>query len=630
MTNSPFIIGTAGHIDHGKTSLVKAITGVDTDRLKEEKERGISIDLGFAYFDLPDGRRCGIVDVPGHERFIKNMLAGAGGFDMVLFVVAADDGIMPQTKEHLEIMHLLNVRKGMFVLTKVDLVDRDRVKSVKRDLKLLAEKTSNNFRIVSFSFVTGEGLEHVKKEIYSVAKEIVPRPSGGFFRLPIDRSFSIKGFGAVVTGTAASGRIKKGSSALILPQGFKVKIRGLQSHNENLDEIRVGQRAAVNISGISHNEIKRGDSLVSEDLTKGTAFADVRFEFLNSMEKAIKNFSRLKLHHLARDVDAMIIFEGTDKADAGETVFGKVRLKSPLVMMRGDRFILRDTGKNRTIGGGVVLLPFGMKREKNAHNLNEYQILERDDLSKLVLYLLNRKDFCMDRHAIRLQMNITDEDLSSLILKSGGIKEIDNYLVFAEKLAELKEKIIRMLKEFHTDKPEEIEIDEAGLYAKSAGKVPFAIFKKILDEMVSEGIVERGKGYVLLKGFRKSSEVKNQIEEEIIRVFRSKGFSPPRADELKEIFRGKYSADSLQKSFHLLVKKGVIIRIAENEYLLKDTIEDARNLLVIFFEKNDKVKAAEFRDILACGRKIAIEILEYFDKERFTLRTGDYRVLRKK
>ncbi|MEK7828910.1 MAG: selenocysteine-specific translation elongation factor, partial [Deltaproteobacteria bacterium] len=292
----PLIIGTAGHIDHGKTSLIKALTGIDTDRLKEEKARGISIDLGFAYLDLPNGAKAGIVDVPGHERFIRNMLAGATGIDLVLFVVAADDGIMPQTREHLDIMHLLGVKGGIFVITKIDLADAGQINKVSEDIKTLIKDTSlKDSSIIQVSSVTGLGIDNLKSLIVSEAKKILPKPEGGFFRLPIDRTFSIKGFGAVVTGTVLSGNINKNADAFIISKRAtvpkKVKIRGMQSHFKEVSAITAGQRAAINLSNISHTDIERGNMLVSSDMDMITDMADISFEFLSSIKKPIKNYS---------------------------------------------------------------------------------------------------------------------------------------------------------------------------------------------------------------------------------------------------------------------------------------------------------------------------------------------------
>ncbi|MBI5892336.1 MAG: selenocysteine-specific translation elongation factor [Deltaproteobacteria bacterium] len=637
-----FIIGTAGHIDHGKTSLIKALTGIDTDRLKEEKERGISIDLGFAYFDLPDGTRCGIVDVPGHERFIKNMLAGAGGFDLVLFVVAADDGIMPQTREHLEIMHLLRVQKGIFVITKIDLADKDRVDEVKKGIKALIENTClRNSPVVQFSAATSYGLDEIRKKIADIAKDITPKSEGGFFRLPIDRSFAVKGFGAVVTGTAASGRIKKGDDVLILPSGKKAKIRGLQSHKKDVEELGAGQRGAVNLTGVSYSDIKRGDFLVSTDLTKGTMEADVEFEFLSSIEKPVKNHSVLKLHHLTGEALAKVRFLGKDaaapppilppqvgeekgggnKIKTGDKVFGRIKLKTPLVMLRNDRFVLRDFSINKTIGGGRVLLPFGLAKP----DLEKYQILKQDNLLNIMTLLLSGKDFGLDRQIIRMQMNLTDDALSWLIVKS-GVMQFGYFLVLESRIKDLKQSLINSLDTFHKTKPDEIGIEE-NILSKGLGyKILPAIFKQILDEMILDNSIERDKGFIFLKAHKtRFNETKNPLEQEILNVFKSNGFNPSRLDEVKQ----KYKGWDFQKTFDILIKKGMIARVAQDVYLSKDTLDMAREKLVGFIDKNNKIKAAEFRDILSCGRKLAIEILEYFDKERFTLRSGDYRVLRK-
>lgn len=622
MYKTPFIIGTAGHIDHGKTSLIKALTGIDTDRLKEEKERGISIDLGFAYFDLPDGTRCGIVDVPGHERFIKNMLAGAGGIDLVLFVVAADDGIMPQTREHLEIMHLLRVQKGIFVITKIDLADEKRVDEVKKGIKALIENTClRNSPIVQFSAATSYGLDEIKEKISDIARHITPKNEGGFFRLPIDRSFAIKGFGAVVTGTVASGRTKKGDDVLSLPSGKKAKIRGLQSHKKDIEELVAGQRGAVNLTGVSYSDIKRGDFLVSTDLTKGTMDADVEFEFLSSIERTVKNHSVLKLHHLTAETNTRVMFAGRDCAEKGDNIFGRIKLKTPLVMLRNDRFVLRDFSINKTIGGGRVLLPFGLAKP----DLEKYQILKQDNLLNIMTLLLSGKDFGLDRQIIRMQMNLTDDALLSLIVNS-GVMQFGGYLVLESRIKDLKQRLINSLDTFHKTKPDEIGIEETILSKGLGYKILPAIFKQILDEMILEGIIERDKGFIFLKAHKtRFNETRNPLEQEILNVFKANGFNPPKLDELRQ----KCNRGDFQKTFDILIKKGMIARIAQDVYLSKDTLDMAKEKLVQFIEKNNKIKAAEFRDMLNCGRKIAIEILEYFDKERFTLRSGDYRVLRK-
>lgn len=654
LTKHPFIIGTAGHIDHGKTSLIKALTGIDTDTLKEEKERGISIDLGFAYFDLPDGTRCGIVDVPGHERFIKNMLAGATGIDLVLFVVAADDGIMPQTKEHLEIMHLLRVQKGLFVITKIDLVAEKWINEIKKDLTALIEKTClHKSPIVQFSAVTLSGLNEIKEKIIDIAKGISPKNEGGFFRLPIDRSFAIKGFGTVVTGTAASGRLKKGDEALLLPQNKKVKIRGLQSHKEEVEEISVSQRAAVNLSGVPHNEIKRGDFLVSTALTKGTIAADVEFEFLNSMEKSVKNYSTLKLHHLTGEVIARVRFAETDKAGAGDKIFGRIKLKTPLVMLRNDRFVLRDFSVNKTIGGGRVLLPFslhynsvfsppidapqqrhsgtglGGRLQPPAQSIqgqaSAFKILEQDNPLDIMTLLLSGKDFSMDRHFIRMQLNLTNAGLSELILRF-GIREFNSELAISERVDAVKKKVVDFLDEFHKTKSDEIGIEETCILKALGIRILPSTFKQILDELIKDSMLEKAQGSISLKGYKQGFEQsKNPFEQEIVNIFKTNELNPPKLDELRQ----RYNKTDLQKTFDVLLKKGILLKIAHDVYLLKETLEQARKKLAGFIEKNNKIKAGEFRDILNCSRKMAIEILEYFDKERFTLRSGDYRILRR-
>ncbi|MBI3398984.1 MAG: selenocysteine-specific translation elongation factor [Deltaproteobacteria bacterium] len=625
MSKFPFIIGTAGHIDHGKTSLIKALTGMDTDRLKEEKERGISIDLGFAYLDLPDGAKAGIVDVPGHERFIKNMLAGATGFDMVLFVVAADDGIMPQTREHLDILRLLRMNKGVFVLTKTDLVDERCIHDVSLAVrKLIANTCLKDSPIIPVSSATRSGIDDLKNLIAREAQHVLPRQEGGFFRLPIDRCFAVKGFGAVVTGTVASGRIRKDDHAAVLPQGIKVRARGMQSHKRDVEEISSGQRAAVNLAGISHHDMQRGDLLAAADFTQCTALADVELEFLDSPDRTVKNHAVLKLHHLTKEANAKVVFAGRDAACAGEKIFGKIRLSSPFAMLRGDRFILRDFAVNKTVGGGRVLLPFNALDKKD---IDGYRILAGDNLAAVMMRLLSGRDFGMNRRFLRMQLNRKEDALASLVADSGTVKQFGDYLVLAERVDEVGKNLIQILTALHETKPEEAGLAEDALLKEIGKKIPLPVFREILEEMIAEGIIERDKGNIWLKGRKKKFEQSNnQIEDEMVHVFQTKGFNPPKMDELKGLLRSTNS----KKTFDILVKKGKLVKIAEDAYLAKDTLEQAKAMLAEFIAKNNKIKAAEFRDLLGCGRKFAIELLEYFDKERLTLRSGDYRVLRKK
>jgi len=667
MAKSHFIIGTAGHIDHGKTSLIKALTGMETDRLKEEKERGISIDLGFAYIDLPDGTKAGIVDVPGHERFIKNMLAGATGIDMVLFVVAADDGVMPQTREHLDIMHLLGISNGLFVITKSDMVDERQVNKVTADVEELIHGTClQDSPIVAVSSATGFGIDNLKKLISKEAQKLLSKPEGGFFRLPIDRSFSIKGFGTVVTGTVASGMAQKNDEVVIISKDMamprKVKIRGIQSHFKAEDSIAAGQRAAINLSGISHTDIERGDMLASPDMDMITDIADVSFEFLplgtdlKSVPKPIKNYLMLKLHHMTDETLAKVLFVGVKEAMPGVKVFGQIRLKEPMAMMRGDRFILRDPAVNATVGGGKILLPCGKKRSRL--EMAQYQILDSQDLRKILVLLLSDSE--TNSHAARLMLNLSEKKFKELLGNNNkeiitlplspfsgdrfeicphrGIKG-EGKLMLRENLKKIEQRIIDVINKYHSDMPGDSGIDENSLRAQLRF-IKRGILPAILDNLIITGRIAKTGNVVYMPSHKPEARgLEKEIEDAILSLFSNNGFNPVKKEELlndaqwkaldKKLAPAIFKRGDVEKVFQLLLKRGMIVKITEDSYISKDTLDKTKDKLINWVTDKGKVKAAEFRDILGCGRKFAIELLEYFDKERVTLRSGDYRVLRK-
>ncbi|MBI3753081.1 MAG: selenocysteine-specific translation elongation factor [Deltaproteobacteria bacterium] len=647
----PFIIGTAGHIDHGKTSLIKALTGMDTDRLKEEKERGISIDLGFAYLDLPDGAKAGIVDVPGHERFIKNMLAGATGIDLVLFVIAADDGIMPQTREHLDIMRLLGISNGIFVITKMDLADESRISKVTAAVKELIKDTClKDSPIIPVSAATGFGIDNLKKLISTEAQKVLSKPEGGFFRLPIDRSFSIKGFGTVVTGAVASGRIRKNDEVVLISKRQniqkKVKIRGIQSHFNALDTVGVGQRAAINLSGISPADIERGDLLASPDLDAVSSRVDVCLEFLpagtdfKSVPRPVKNHSVLKLHHMTGETLVQVLFADVQEAGPGIKVFGQMRLKEPMAMLRGDRFILRNPSINATIGGGRVLLPYAKKRK--SADVEQYRILNSQDMKMVVISLLSNKDIVgIDMHEMRLMLNLSDKGLKDLITSEmETIVLIGEQLLLRERVKEIEERIIEFIKKYHIERPGDVGVDEDyiikevishGMGGTDLEKIELRIKSvpgTILDSLVNSGrIAKTGNVFCLPSHKPEAKGKEKEIENGILSMFSTQGFNPIKMDEI--LCRPSHREEDIKKVFQLLIKRGIVVKVTEDSCISKKKLDEAKDKLTGWIADKGKIKAAEFRDILGCGRKFAIELLEHFDKEKVTLRSGDYRILRK-
>jgi selenocysteine-specific elongation factor len=629
------IIGTAGHIDHGKTALVKALTGIDTDRLVEEKKRGVSIDLGFAYLDFDLGAqgtvRAAIVDVPGHERFIKNMLAGISGIDMVLFCIAADDGIMPQTIEHLDIVRLLGVKRGVFAVTKKDLVSAQRSEEVKKEVKgLLTNTALKDSPVVTVSTVTEEGIKELKSLLGTICKDAGRGVDKKYFRLPIDRSFTVKGFGTVLTGTVASGTVAIGDEAFLFPGGEKLRIRGLESHHTKVDRVSAGERAAVNVTGFSHNTIERGFILTSPDLSKyvrtlrGSLRLDCVLEFTGSGGapgfRPIKRGATLKLHHLTNASLVTIRFVNKKEAAPGEPLYGRIYMKRPLLVLRGDRFILRDPSTQRTVGGGTALLPYFSRRLMPAIADTPYESLEKGELKDILPPLFRKSEVAVDRDILCLMLNLRKEDLPGLLDK-GAFSAMGDEVVSLQRVKVLKQGVMDILSSYHREHPGDLGIREERL----AGEVGTRSVKMIIEELAGEGLISRG-GTVISKASHRptSGGVDARIEDEIKKTVAG-GFNATTMVELKRL---PFNRTDLERVLTYLNKRGILIKLKEGTYISGEALEAARGKLKEYLKDNGRIKAAQFRDLIGCGRKLAIEILEYFDKERLTLRQGDFRTLR--
>ncbi len=390
----PYIIGTAGHIDHGKTSLIKALTGTDTDRLKEEKERGISIDLGFAHLDLPDGTSAGIVDVPGHERFIKNMLAGAHGIDLVLFTVAADDGVMPQTEEHLDIVHLLGIKLALFVITKADLVSAARIADIEEEIDILTLGTTlENSPKIAVSSVTGQGIPELKERIAEILKSHAKTAPNGYFRLPVDRAFVLQGHGVVVTGTALSGEVKVGEQVRCLPGDHLFRVRSLQVHGKSVDAAVWGQRVAINLTGPERASIERGQVICHEKLALTSDRFDAFLEVRPAAAKGIKNHQRVRIHlGTAERLGKIVVLGNAEKIEPKQSAYCQVMLNEPLLVLRGDHFIVRDETARRTLAGGRVINPWAKRHKRGDRELsNRLEALHRGDIATLTASLYRRQ-----------------------------------------------------------------------------------------------------------------------------------------------------------------------------------------------------------------------------------------------
>ncbi len=640
MTNKRVILGTAGHIDHGKTTLVKALTGIDTDRLKEEKKRGITIELGFAHLELPSGVRLGIVDVPGHERFIKNMVAGASGVDLVALVVAADEGVMPQTREHLEICQLLGVKSGVVVLTKKDLVEEDWLELVKEDV---AEALKGTFLegapMVAVSAVTGEGLPELIQVLDELVAQVPDRPAEGPFRLPVDRVFIIKGFGTVVTGTALSGRLHLGDEVVLYPKGLSSRVRRIQVHGEDRDQAEAGLRTALNLQGVEKDEVERGHVVAHSGVLQPSYILDLDLHYLSSAPKPLLHNTRVRFHIGTSELLGRIVLIGQDKVEPGQRALAQIRLESPVVCWRGDHFVIRSYSPMVTIGGGVVLDPLARRRKRSQrHQLEELKLLRDGSLEDIVLYHLDRAGvlgLSQDKLALRISLfGPPLEELLSKLSRQGQLKRVvveGRPLYLSQKIyQQLKEEVCKRLAKFHEKFPLRPGLAKEDLRQRLPSGLDSRVFEKMLEELEAKGKIVREKELVRLASHKivlaeDLERLKTQIEE----AFRQEGFQPRDKDEILAQFRENPSLTV--EIYQLLLKEGHLVRIKENLVYHADIIEEIKRRVKAFFKDHQEMAVGDFRKLLdGASRKYLIPLLEYLDRERFTMRLGDKRVLRAK
>ena len=631
----PYIIGTAGHIDHGKTSLIKALTGQDTDRLKEEKERGISIDLGFAHFDLPDGTQAGVVDVPGHERFIKNMLAGAHGIDLVLFTVAADDGVMPQTEEHLDIVHLLGVKMAIFAITKADLVSPERIQEVEEEIKILTLGTLlEDSPIIPVSSVTGQGLAELKDLISQTLKSTEKSVPSGYFRLPVDRAFVLQGHGVVVTGTALSGEVKTGEHVRCLPGGDLFRVRSLQVHGRSVDTAGWGQRVALNLTGPERASIERGHVICHEKLTLTSDRFDAFLEVRPAAAKGIKNHQRIRVHlGTAERLAKIILLGAADKVGPKESIYCQITLSEPLMALRNDHFIVRDETARKTLAGGVIIHPWARKHKRREPQLKtRLESLHNGDMTQLTETFLDESDdFALPMEAIQQFLNLQGEAVRAELDKIKGLRAFsaDGERVYTidGKWQRLKNAILATLNEFHKTHPLVPGMDMEEL----RGKIPYVlsakIFRAVVDILLADKTIAKEEN--LLRAAEHRVQLGSQEKSLMDQIRKILGAQPMTPPELKEIEKQLgVNRAKLTEVFRLLERDRSVIRVATDLYYLPSTIDQARDVLKKFLSEKGEITAATFRDLIGSSRKYTIPLLEYFDREGLTIRIGDVRRLK--
>lgn len=619
-----YIIGTSGHIDHGKTSIIKALTGIDTDRLKEEKEKGISIDIGFSYIDI-DNRRLGIIDIPGHEKFIKNMLAGAGGVDICLFIVAADDGIMPQTIEHFDILNLLNIEHGIIVLNKCDRVSEEVIEKRREELREFCKGSFlEDAVIVETSIFDEQSIDNLKIQINNTITVLESKENTStVFRMPIDRSFSLKGIGNVITGTTMGANVNVGDKLEILPQGTIVTVKNIQSHNENKETLSSNNRCALNISFNEKITIKRGNVIATPNMLLSTSIIDVNLECLKKSKYTIKNGQRVRVYHLANESMARVKLLDCNELKQGEVGLAQLVLEKPIIALDKDVVVIRNFSPLVTIGGGNIInvAAKSAKRFDKDYINNISNRNTSDDISKVVsiIYSLSDKYLTLEELkpsliSINNYQEIIDTSLTSQLLYFRDV------VIHIDYFKKLEKEVQQFLNDYHQNNPYKLGINISELRGKFFSDTKNNIARLLMDEMdicVTNDVVK-------LNDFQiKLSEEEDIVRQIIIKNYRKEGFKLARVDTIKDKIKNKKAFDDV---FSLLVKDGTLIRMDGDLFILSDSL----NTVIDYMKTLDKIILGDVREHFDSNRKSTIAILEYCDKNKITKRIDDYRVITNK
>jgi selenocysteine-specific elongation factor len=620
------IIGTAGHVDHGKTALVKALTGVDTDRLAEEKRRGITIDLGYAYTD-----DLGFVDVPGHERFVHTMLAGASGIDTALLVVALPEGIRPQTREHLQILSLLGIDHGVVALTKADIA-AERIPDVAAAVQALLVGTNlSGAPVIPVSALTGQGIAALRAAL--LASAAARRSAAGYPRLAVDRAFTLPGAGLVVTGTLVAGRITAGQRLVLSPAGLELRVRGLHAQNKPADEAVAGQRVALNITGprLSKEAVTRGDWVLHPDLHAPTAALDARITLLDDAPRALRPDTEVHLHTGAAHGMARVALLDAQRLEPGESALARLTLRQPIGVLAHDRIVLRDTGATRTIGGGMVLDPFPPRRgRRSSARLAQLAALEADDTAGALRRLLAVPPGWTDEAPFLRARNIQAADAPGLILAAEAVA-LGGLILSRSAFDGLRQAVLAALAAQHRAAPELPGLQPARLRLAIPGAIPgrppMAGFAGILAALLREGVIAQDGPWLRLPGHRISlSPQDERIWGAARRMIATERFRPPRVRDIAGALKVPEAA--VRATLKRLQRMGQVIEIAQDHFFLRETVAEMAAIAAAVMDAEGVLTAAAFRDRLDNGRKVAIQILEFFDKAGVTVRSGDLRRVR--
>jgi selenocysteine-specific elongation factor len=632
------ILGTAGHIDHGKTSLVRALTGIETDRLKEEKQRGITIELGFAFMDLPDGTHIGIVDMPGHERFVKNMVAGSSGIDVVAMVIAADEGVMPQTREHMEICQLMGVAHGLIALTKTDLVDEDLLELALDDIHDFVDGTFLEDKpIIPVSSATGQGLDALVAALETICSQVPERKFSSIFRLPVDRVFSMKGFGTVITGTLTSGSIRVGEDIMVYPKQIISKVRGIQVHSSSVTEAGPGTRTAINFQGLDKESVDRGDILSTPDTLIQSFMVDAGFHYLKSNARPVKARTRIRFHSGTSEILGYMILLDKEELLPGEEGLVQFRLESPVCCIKDDRYVVRSYSPVKTIGGGAILNPVARKyRHMDTRVIQGLMGLTEEDDARAILFFLSLKGYKgLSFNDLRVMTNIADKKLTAALQKLLARQEIiqtdkeRQIFVNGVFFDDFKKKVLEKLQDYHAAHPLKEGMPTQELKSKFRYIKDPKFFNILFSRLEKENAVVQDRNLVKLAGFQVALQVdQHQVREDILGIYRSAGLTPPFFRTVCQdlALDPKTAKDVLQ----MLIDEKQIIKTKDDLFFDAQAMARLEQTLVEFLKKNESITTPEFKDMTGISRKYVIPLIEYFDSIHLTIRVGDTRQLRRK
>ncbi len=633
------VLGTAGHVDHGKTSLVKALTGIDTDRLKEEKARGITIELGFAFLDLPCGHRLGIVDVPGHEKFVRNMVAGVAGIDILAFVIAADEGIMPQTREHFEICRLLGVERGIIVLTKKDMVEPEWLEMVEDEVRdYFKGSFLEEAPLLAVSSVTGEGLDEVKVALDRLVAASDFSEAYGPFRLPVDRIFSIKGFGAVVTGTSISGRIGLGDEITIYPGGQQGRIRGIQVHADDVQEVEAGHRTAINIQGVDKDLIHRGEVVAKPGTLQSSYIMDAEFIYLSANEKKLKNRTRVRIHLGTAEIIGRIVLLDGDEIIPGSTANVQLLFEEPACAWPNDHYVIRSYSPVFTIGGGRILNGRAAKKKRfRESNKEVFRVYHEGSVEELILlHLTEAGAVGLTGEELAVQMGIFGKKLKKVLagpISARKVIVVDSdkqWMLGAEVFGGLQDWLCDTVAAYHQANPLKLGMPMEELRSQMTRVESQKLFQFMTNDLVRKARLTQDEAVVKIPGHEVAlAEDSGKLRADMESFYLEAGLAVP---TIKELY-AKFSSNSpklVKEILEVMVQDSLAVKINEDLYFHTETLVKLESDLVKRIKDNGDIDAQGFKELTGLSRKFSIPLLEYFDRIKVTLRIGDKRILRER